>query len=237
MQYFGGKAKIAKPLAAFLNAQLKDGQPFVDLFCGSCNVVSKIDNSRVRMANDLHPELIALWKAVQSGEYKPCTITEEIYKDVKNNRANYPAWLVAFVGFGCSFSGKYFGGFARNSRGTDYSRDCESSIGKKSKLLGNVVFSTGTYTDVVLPSDSLVYCDIPYKGTTGYSTGQFSHDDFYKWAEGASDGGHTVLVSEYKHNLPAEWEIVWGHASSKNIRDEAGKQASTEEILMRPVRK
>ena len=42
MQYFGGKAKIAKELSKELQSRLKEGQAFVDLFCGSCNVVSRI---------------------------------------------------------------------------------------------------------------------------------------------------------------------------------------------------
>ena len=32
MRYFGGKQRISKPLCNFLNSQLKDNQPFVDLF-------------------------------------------------------------------------------------------------------------------------------------------------------------------------------------------------------------
>lgn len=49
MRYFGGKAKIAKELSKELQSRLKEGQTFVDLFCGSCNVVSKI-KAPVRIA-------------------------------------------------------------------------------------------------------------------------------------------------------------------------------------------
>ena len=63
MRYFGGKAKIAKELSTFLQSQIKPNQTFVDLFCGSCNVVSKIQ-AKERLANDLHKELIALHIAV-----------------------------------------------------------------------------------------------------------------------------------------------------------------------------
>ena len=46
MRYFGGKQRISKQLSQYLNSQLKDNQPFVDLFCGSCNIISKIDKDR-----------------------------------------------------------------------------------------------------------------------------------------------------------------------------------------------
>ena len=45
MRYFGGKQRISKPLSIFLNSQLKENQTFVDLFCGSCNIISKIDDN------------------------------------------------------------------------------------------------------------------------------------------------------------------------------------------------
>lgn len=63
MQYFGGKAKIAKELSGVLNSYLiGNDKPFIDAFCGSCNVISKIDSNRIRIANDKHKELIAMWQ-------------------------------------------------------------------------------------------------------------------------------------------------------------------------------
>lgn len=127
MQYFGGKARIAKPLAQYLNSQLKEGQPFVDLFCGSCNVISKIDSNRVRIANDLHKELIAMWKYIQEGGDLPDNISEEDYAKVKVFGED---WLKAFIGFGSSFAGKYFGGYARGGN-QNYTLCAKNSCLKK----------------------------------------------------------------------------------------------------------
>ena len=235
MRYLGGKAKIAKPLAAFLNNQLQDEQPFVDLFCGSCNVISKIGNSRIRVANDLHYELVEMHKAVQSGKIDlPDTISEDEYNLVRQDGV---AWLKGFVGFGLSYSGKWWGGYARDGSDRNYCMNAKNSLLKKHSTLENVQFSNGTYSDVTLPIDSLVYCDIPYKGTTKYSTGSFCHDTFYEWAVKTQADGHTVLVSEYEHNLPNGWEVVWRHESKKDIRNAAGEQEVTVEILMRPILK
>ena len=233
MQYFGGKAKIAKELSEFLNNELKQGQTFVDLFCGSCNVVSKIKAGK-RLANDLHTELIVLHRSIQQGQELPSSISEELYKEVKDNKEAYPLWLVAFVGFGCSYSGKYFGGYARNSRGDDYCGNAKNSLLKKHQSLKDVEFSTGDYSKLHIPTGSLVYCDIPYKNTTKYSTGSFNHEDFYKYAKIKAREGCVVLVSEYEHNVPEGWTVVWRQESKKDIRNKEGIQESTIEVLMKP---
>lgn len=43
-----------------------------------------------------------------------------------------------------------------------------------------------------------------------------------------------MLVSEYKHNVPEGWEVVWEYESKKDIRDKDGVQQPTVEILMTP---
>ena len=232
MRYFGGKAKIAKELSVFLQSKIMPNQTFVDLFCGSCNVVSKIQ-AKERIANDLHKELIALHIAVQQGQELPSTISEEEYKSVKLNKENYPDWLVAFVGFGCSFAGKYFGGYARGG-GQNYASCAKNSITKKHTTMDSVKFVTSSYSDVQIPPDSFIYCDIPYKDTTKYSVGSFDHEAFYKYAKQKQSEGHTVYVSEYEHNVPEGWVVVWRHESRKSIRNKEGEQEGTVEVLMTP---
>ena len=115
MRYFGGKQRISKSLSEYLNLQLKDDQPFVDLFCGSCNIVSKIDEDRLRIANDKHKYLISMWKELQNGWQMPDNIFEEEYKYIKDHKDENPA-LTGFVGYGLSYSGKWFGGYCRGGK-------------------------------------------------------------------------------------------------------------------------
>ncbi len=49
------------------------------------------------------------------------------------------------------------------------------------------------YRDVSIKPNSVVYCDIPYKGTTGY-LGNFNHKEFYDWA---ATRDFPVYISEY----------------------------------------
>ena len=49
------------------------------------------------------------------------------------------------------------------------------------------------YQEVDLPADSVIYCDIPYKGTKCGKYGGFNHERFYKWAENQEN----LYISEY----------------------------------------
>ena len=233
MQYFGGKQRISKPLSKFLNSQLKENQTFVDLFCGSCNIISKIDNSRLRIANDKHKYLIAMWKALQKGWEMPNTITKEEYKYIKSNKdENFP--LTGFVGFGCSYSGKWFGGYCRDNTNRNYCLNAKNSNLKILNNIQDVIFYNLNYDEVNIPLGSLVYCDPPYKNVTPYcksEVGEFNHDDFYKWVRNNSNK-YDIYISEYKQNIPDDFKIVWEYESKKDIRNRNNQQEKTIEVLI-----
>lgn len=233
MNYFGGKQRIAGQLAPFIQSRLASGQAFVDLFCGATNVVSRI-RADTRIANDACAPLIALHRAVQGGWQPPTTVTEDEYRAARSLPDDDPR--KAFIGFGCSFSGKWFGGYARNKTERNYAANARNSLLKKHANLRDVVFTAGDYRDVVLPDRSLVYCDIPYRGTTAYgATGAFDHEAFYKWASAARQAGHDVLVSEYAANVPDGWQVVWSVDSKQDIRSADGLRKLTTEVLMVPA--
>ena len=233
MRYFGGKVRISKNLTLFINNQLKENQTFVDLFCGSCNVISKIDNNRLRIANDKHYYLIEMWKELQKGWLPPKSLTKEEYKYIKNNKDEKP-YLTAFVGFGCSFAGKWFGGYAHADK-RNYCLNDYNSVLNKLKNLKNVMFYNLDYSEVDIPKGSFVYCDIPYKNATPYckkEVGEFNHEEFYQWVRENSNK-YEIYVSEYKENVPNDFEIVWEQNSKKDIRNKNGIKEKTIEVLMK----
>lgn len=236
MQYMGGKQRIAKRLCEFLNNQMQPGQPFVDLFCGAVNVVSNIDLNRVRIANDLNPYLASLWVALQTGWTPPENVTREMHAEWKRREPAdlYERALKAFIGFGCSFAGQWFSGFADVDKrtGIAYAETSRRSALKKAEKTTDVLFYNRSYADVPLPSQALIYCDIPYKGTTQYgAVGGFDHDAFYQWLR---DNAHReIYVSEYSHNVPDFCEVVWSVESAQAMRSADGKQKATVEVLYR----
>ena len=227
MQYFGGKYRIASHLVEPIHALLGTWcyLRFVDLFCGSMNVTHRVDWP-YKYANDKNKYIVATYERLQSGGGFPEKITEEEYHGIKDNKDGYPDWLVGFVGFGCSFAGKFFGGYARDSNGKNYAAIARRSILRKMKGVQGVAISVGDYRRFPIEDTDLVYCDIPYAGTTGYSTGDFDHDSFYRWARSQDC---TILVSEYEHN--ARGEVIWRKDSRKSIRDSEGACVETSEIL------
>lgn len=227
MQYLGGKYRIRKKLGAFLTEQAKGSAFFLDLFCGAGNVVANVSHPR-RYANDGNRYIIAVLKRAQRGGEFPDVITEEFYQQVKNNKDAYPDWLVGFVGFGCSFGGKFFRGFARGDQ--NYASLAANSLSKID--LSGVQLSASDYQNAEIPKGSgLIYCDPPYENTTGYSIA-FDTEQFYKWAREQAQK-HTVLVSEYEHN--ARGPILWLLESNKVLRNAAGVRVPTREVVFQVI--
>lgn len=239
MMYFGGKERIAKELAVFINQMYLNGnnKSFYDLFCGSCNILTKVDSNRDRYGNDRHKYLIAMWEEMQKGWIPPTECTKEQY-DLVKQKMDVKPYVSGFIGFGCSFSGKWWGGFAKSKENRNYCLNAHNSSIKKIKNLMDVSFSNKDYSEVRVYEGSVVYCDIPYKNTTQYSVKEvdvFDHDRFYDWCIKNKDK-YTILVSEYEHNVPNGFEVVWRKNSKQDIRSKDGKQKETVEVLMTPVR-
>ena len=234
MHYFGGKQRISKELSNFLNDNLKDGQPFVDLFCGACNVVSKIDSNRLRIANDKHKYLIAMWKSLQQGREMPNSVSEEQYKYIRDHKDEDMA-LTGFVGFGLSYSGKWFGGYCRSKDNRNYCLNAKNSNNKILPYIMDVDFKCCDYKNIDIPVGAMVYCDIPYKGSTQYDrkeVGDFNHDKFYEWVR-VNSNKYDIYISEYKKNIPNDFSIVWERNSKKDIRNSKNEREDTVEVLIK----
>ena len=59
-----------------------------------------------------------------------------------------------------------------------------------------------SYESVEIPTNSVVYCDIPYKGTNKYRI-DFNYDKFYDWCRNSDQ---TIYISEYQ--MPSDFEVV-----------------------------
>ena len=135
MRYFGGKFKISKDLANILNPITKD-KPFVDLFCGACNVVEKITTASSRMANDNNPYLIALLKDIQDDWKPPTVCTEEQYYYTMSHLDENPA-LSGFIGIGCSYCGGWKNGYTKGiDKYRNYAREAHNALLRQKPKLG-----------------------------------------------------------------------------------------------------
>lgn len=227
MKYLGGKSKTCERIASYINT-ISDDMPYVEPFCGACWVTQHIA-SRVRIALDIHPGLIAMWKKLQDGWIPPTLVTERMYKRAKNGAFDDRPHLKAFIGFGCSWGGKWFGGYAREGKRGERNYALESRNGLLEKVprLKNVYFACIDYRDVS-HSGCIIYCDPPYAGTTGYAN-DFDSEEFWsymrKWSK-----NNIVIISEYK--APEDFNCILRIPIRLDVRTVNGSEIRVEKLFV-----
>lgn len=201
----GSKARFAKHILPIILKDRQPGQSYIEPFAGGMNMIDKVDG--IRIANDQHEELMAMWQALIYENWDPPkSVSEDEYKAIKYNQNDYPKHLVAYVGFN-SFGGKWFAGYRRDKQGKrDYWAEHYRNITKQVPNLEGVILSCKSYTELEIPENSIVYCDPPYASTTKYRD-SFDHDKFWEWCRQQSKAGHQLFVSEY--NAPEDFKCIW----------------------------
>jgi DNA adenine methylase len=231
MKYMGSKARIAKHILPIVLADRDKGQYYVEPFVGGANMIDKVAGDRI--GADSNRYLIALWQALQSG-WVPPKITKDEYITIRDNKDNHEDHLVGWVGIGCSYSGKWFGGYAGEvqTKGgfRDYQSEAIRNVLKQVPKLDTVEFISSHYSDLIIPENSIIYCDPPYEGTTKYKD-DFDHTAFWNWCRGLVEAGSKVFVSEY--NAAADFICVWEQhvVSSLSANGKHGSSKSSVERL------
>jgi DNA adenine methylase len=229
MQYQGGKEKIAARIAEVINAE-KIGV-YYEPFIGGLSIASRVQ-ADTYILSDANEALIMLYKAWSDG-WRPGRIDAAEYvrlkaaKDMKDPNT-------AFAGFGLSFGGKWFDGFARNSRGDDFFKNAFNSLTKKMARLDgkDVTFIHSGYQDLNIPDCSTVYCDPPYLKTRGFSgVGRFDSAKFWMWATWASEQDSRVFVSEYA--APDGWSSVLDIEKKMTLRKDGPHETRTEKLFIK----
>ena len=233
MKYMGSKARFAKDILPIILKDRKPEQWYVEPFAGGMNSICDVQGNR--LANDIHFYLIEMWKELCNG-WIPQKINHNIYHIVRNNREQFEPRFVGWVGFNCSYSGKWFGGFAGETKtkiGTvrDYQTEAIKNVAKQVEKMKGVVFQNKPYYELELPPNSIVYCDPPYDGTTKYAN-DFDHNLFWNWCREKAKHGHAVFVSEY--NAPSDFECVWQKEAKSSLSANGktgGNKVSVEKLF------
>ena len=227
MQYMGSKNRISKELKPFLDKHLEVASAYIEPFVGGANMIDKVKHQN-KVGADYNKYLISLWSKLQEGWIPPTTISKEDYYYVKNNQDEDEA-LTAFVGFLCSFGGKWFGGYAKNSKGDNYAERGSRVLCKQIHKLQDVKFIHSSYQDLEMPKSSVIYCDPPYEGTTKYKD-DFNHSDFWEWCRGQVKGGNYIYVSEY--NAPDDFVCVWSKVVKTVLNKNNQETKRTERLFV-----
>jgi DNA adenine methylase len=215
MQYLGGKSKIAKWLAAAIRP-VRAGRPFWDAFCGGLSCAVALSEDGPGLATDANLALVSLYRAVAAGWDPPATVSEDEYRAARDLPDTHP--LKAFAGFGCSFGGKWFAGYARSKDPTDkrsvlgYAKQARDVVTEDVAMLrerGVELAHCDFLAVEPRPIGAVLYLDPPYDGTTKYSaTGAFDRARFL--ARVAAWSRLTdVFVSEYE--MPGRPVLEFAH--------------------------
>lgn len=223
MKYVGSKNKISKYIAPILQDCINKNNVkiYFEPFGGGMNMIDKI-KCEMRIGNDIHTELIEMFKALQNGWQPPLHISEEEYNLVRLNKEKYPPHYIGFIGFMSCFGSKYFGGYARGFKEDkitprDIPNESIRNLLEQIPNLKDVKFTNKSYLDFNLGrmKNCVVYCDPPYQDTTKYKHNDFDYDVFWNWVREVSKNNY-IFVSEY--NAPEDFECIWSKEVTTSLK-------------------
>ena len=208
----------------------KEDQWWVEPFVGGANIIDKVGGNR--LGADINPYLIDALLSIRDHHADlPKNNTEFTEDDYLKLRNNDSYKYKGFAGFAYSYGGKWLGGWRRdrlNKR--DYVNEAYKNAIKQSPKLKDVIFKNTEYINLEIPKNSLIYCDPPYEGTTGYNNKTFNHNIFWNWCRQKTNEGHTVFISEY--NAPPDFECIWSKPICSSLTKDTGEKQGTEKLFI-----
>lgn len=206
---------------------------------GGANVIDKISCDR-KIGYDINHYLIELFKNLDLIDSLPEDVSKQEYdvvrKSYQSHGDKFPDWYIGAIGFFASYNGKFFGGRAGTVRTKintirNYYDEAKRNLIAQIPALKDIEFGEYDYRqlDMSVFKHGVIYCDIPYKNTTGYQQ-TFDHDEFWRWAEECSRD-NIVLVSE--QTAPDQWKSIWSK-SVKRTLDNASRSDIKEQLYILP---
>ena len=239
MRYVGGKQRIAKRIAEVILADTSARGHYIEPFVGGGAVGAvlggEFDHARY---SDSHEDLVLMWQALERGDEFPETLTRGEWETL---RSSPPSAMRGLAGFGGSFSGKWFAGYAkggynangqpRNHYGESLRRARRDIEGMRGRV--STSFRRCSFDEVQVIPECVVYADPPYKGTLGYGA-EFDHAMFWSTVARWSALGAYVYVSEY---VAPEWaEVVFEAPLRVSTATTAqGRPEATERLFRVPA--
>lgn len=243
MKYMGSKSRVAKDIVSIIQKCIDDNniETYVEPFVGGANIIDKI-NCKNKIGNDLNKYLIGLLSYVSNNGELLQEVSRELYSEVRSNylkeNNNYEDWYVGNIGFLASYNGRWFdGGFAKpgyektktGTRYRDYYKEGLDNLLKQKEKLKDIKFSAVDYKDIIIPNNSVIYCDPPYEGTTFYSNSiKFNYEEFWKYMRKISQDNY-VFISE--ENAPDDFVCIWNKEVSRSIKA-TDKSKSSEKLFV-----
>lgn len=229
MKYMGSKNRIAKYIIPIMLKYRKNNDIWVEPFVRGGNVIDKIEGKRV--GADSNKYVIEALLAIRDFvDYLPKNNKEFTEEDYNKLRKNDDYVFKGYTGFSFSYSGKWLGGWRRDGLNKrDYVEEAYKNAIKQSPNLQGVKFANKNYKDLIIPENSLIYCDPPYQDTTKYKD-RFNHNEFWCWCKDMSKKGYVVFVSEYK--APEGFRCLWQGSIVSSLTKDTGSKQGIEKLFI-----
>jgi len=230
MKYMGSKNRIAKHILPIILKDRKPDQWYVEPFVGGANMIDKVSGNRI--GSDLNKPLIACLRALSEGWLPPKNISEEFFGEVKKDNSIVDAATLGYIGTQLTYGAMWFSSYRRDNTGLrDYSSEAFRNVKKQATNLTGVEFKSLSYDQLYIPSESIIYCDPPYKGTAKYkAVTEFDHDLFFNWVREKVKQGHTVFISEY--NAPDDFVSIWQKEIVSSLNKDTGSKKGIEKLFI-----
>ena len=229
----GGKFRLAKHILPIILHNKKPDTCYIEPFVGGGNTISEVKSS-LRLGSDINPYAIAALKLIRDNvtslPKSNLEVSESDYKQMRSD-TTVDAGLRGYYGFALSYGGKFFGGLCRASSNPkrDYVAEAYRAALKQSPKLKGVILGCVDYTKLCMPPNSIIYCDPPYKNTTGYS-GVFNYAAFWDKCRTWANDGHKVFISEY--NAPPDFKCIWQKEMVSILRRSTGSKKTVEKLFV-----
>lgn len=244
MKYMGSKARIVKDILPIILNDRKDGQYYVEPFGGGANSICEVDNPRIY--NDYNDLLTACLMELSNGWVPPVDISRDFYSECRDKfktgiYSDEEEAMIGYVGINGSYGGRWFdGGYAgitttNSGKVRNYPEEAWRNVMKQAPKLDGIEFRSGDYKNLIIPENSIIYCDPPYSGTKEYLAAKragFDSQEFWQWCRDKARNGHKVFVSEYI--APEDFTCVWEKGVSSSLRSNGvikGDKKSVERLF------
>lgn len=229
----GSKNRIAKHILPIILKDREENQYYVEPFVGGANMIDKVAGLRIGADNNKY--LISMWIELQKGWIPKNNYIKGEYTYIRSNKDLVPH-ETGYVGICCSYSGKWFGGFAgavQTKQGyRNYQVEAYNNVLAQIENIKGVQFTYSSYDELEIPHSSIIYCDPPYENTTMYKD-KFEHNKFWQWCRDKTKEGHKVFISEY--NAPEDFECIWQQEVKSSLSANGvsgGNKTSVEKLFI-----
>jgi DNA adenine methylase len=241
MKFVGSKNRVAIEIFSIIQKhvsnktglsvnEMRENVLWIEPFVGGGNFIDKVSfKNRIGLDIDQNSidALLSIRDSISDLPRTSKEFTENDYKELKTNQ------LVkhrGYLGFTCSYGGKWMGGWRRDSFGKrDYVEEAYKNALKQHKLLKDVKLHVSDYKDIKIPKDSIIYCDPPYEGTTNHNKKLFNHLEFWEWCRDISNNCLGIFVSEY--NAPDDFICLWSKTISSSLTKNTGSKKGIEKLF------